>query len=101
MFYAENNFLISPEGDLYKCLDMVGINDLSVGNVVDSLIYYKTNYYDMIKADKINNCLKTNCPVIPICGTGCAMESLIRCGNYDKITCRRKMLEKNPQFTSA
>ena len=93
MFFSENSFAISPNGDLFKCLDMVGFKDLSVGNV-DFPLYYKSNYYDMVKAKKIDSCIQTDCPYIPICGSGCVIEPWLKYNDYNKVVCRRSMLEK-------
>ncbi|MFX0010937.1 MAG: radical SAM protein [Candidatus Hermodarchaeota archaeon] len=93
MVYAVDSGIISPDGQIYKCLDMVGFENLSVGKV-SFPIYYKSNYYKMIKAEKLNYCLNTDCPFVPICGGGCVMEPLLKYGDYKKIICHRNMLEK-------
>lgn len=93
MFFSANGFVITPQGDLYKCLDMVGVKDRSIGNV-SFPIYYTTDYYKLVMTEKIKSCLQTDCPFIPICGSGCVIEPWLKYNDYNKICCKRNMLEK-------
>lgn len=92
MVLADSAGVISPDGLIYKCLDMMGHKNLSVGNV--RLSEFGPAYYDFIKADKLEQCLNTDCPFVPVCGGGCAMEAYLSMGDYKKIVCHRKMLDK-------
>ena len=93
MIYSIDSGVVSPEGKIYKCLDMVGFPNLEVGDV--SLpMYYHSNYYNMVNGSRLNYCLGTDCPFVPICGGGCAMEPLLKSGDYNKIVCHRAMLER-------
>ena len=93
MFYSANGFVITPNGYLYKCLDMVGVEELSIGNI-NSPTYYTSKFYEMMNINKVGNCLKTDCPFVPICGSSCVIEPWLKYNDCDKICCRRNMLER-------
>ena len=68
-----NGFVISPEGELYKCLNDVGMPSMVIGNI---------NYQDYITdpglraqystaLDVYNDPECRSCHVLPICGGGC------------------------------
>lgn len=92
MAVADEACAITPDGTIYKCLDMIGCKNLSVGNIYTNK--YNPLYYSFMKATALEKCLNTDCPFIPICGGGCIMESYLSHGDYRLTNCRREMLNK-------
>lgn len=92
MVVAEGAGVISPEGNIYKCLDMIGNNAL----IVDNVGWNEPNhlYFDFLRAKYLDHCISTDCPFVPLCGTGCAMEAYLANGDFRQTICHRPMLEK-------
>ena len=85
MFWAENAVIIDVHGNVYKCLDMVGIDELSVGNVIDNT--YKSKYYEIMKGNALNECIQQGCKYVPLCGGGCMMQSYTYNKTFKKSVC--------------
>lgn len=92
MAVAEGACVIDPDGYIYKCLDMIGKSDLSIGSIFQD--DYLPIYYSFMNGEEIKKCLKTDCPFVPVCAGGCVMESLIKHGDHSSAICHRKMLEE-------
>lgn len=92
MIVAEGGVVIAPNGDIFKCLDMIGIDELIVGNIVEP--QERPVYYDFMQAPQLQQCVKTDCPFVPVCGGGCIMESYLKTGDYTQLICHRNILEK-------
>lgn len=89
MTVSNDSCLIAPNGLLYKCVEMIGKDEFSIGNVYDSS--YAPAYYDFIVADTLNACIANGCKFAPMCGGGCAMEAYIKCGNINKVACHKEI----------
>ena len=68
-----NNFVIAPNGDLYKCWNEIGRKDYIVGNIKNKKII--TNY-DLIcdysiNYNKFNDPKCLECFLLPVCIGGC------------------------------
>lgn len=92
MAIAEGGMIIAPNGDIFKCLDMIGIDDLVVGNIVE--LRERPLYFDFMQAPQLNQCLKTDCPFVPVCGGGCIMESYLKTKDFTRLICHRDTLER-------
>jgi len=92
MYYSANGYLITPTGDLYKCLDMIGVESQVCGNIKNPIHNY-THYYDIILSSQLSFCLKTDCPYIPICCNGCILESWLKHGDTQTIYCKRNFMD--------
>ena len=92
MVVAEGAGVISPDGNIYKCLDMIGNDKL----IVDNVNWDEPNptYFDFLRAEYLDHCISTDCPFVPLCGTGCAMEAYLANGDFQQTICHRPMLEK-------
>jgi uncharacterized protein len=71
-----NNFVIGPEGDMYRCWSDLGDISLSTGTVFippenNSTKCKKWNEYSVLNSTK---CI--NCAVLPICAGGCPREQV-------------------------
>lgn len=81
-----------PEGEIYKCISLVGRRDYVVGSVFET-DYRREPYDDQMNVHKrIEDCLTERCPYIPVCGGGCAYESIIRTGEYATRFCTKSYL---------
>lgn len=84
---AENSYVIDPKGNMYKCWSDIGIEEYSVGNVLNSevsgnverLMNYMT--YDVTSDEECNDCV-----YLPLCVGGCPRRRVDketeRCTNY-------------------
>lgn len=69
-----NGLIIGPNGEIYKCLEQLGIKSQSVGNILSSSINISKNADFALRAlpFDFNECVK--CKLLPICGGGCAID---------------------------
>ena len=63
-----NNYVIAPNGDIYKCEHLLGHNEEAVGNVKTGIVYNDT-LAKWNKTDLSDECYK--CKHLPICQSGC------------------------------
>ncbi|MFH1456940.1 MAG: SPASM domain-containing protein [Patescibacteria group bacterium] len=89
MTVAEGAGVIAPDGMIYKCLNMIGLPHLAVGDIYSE--QPKPAYYDFMTASRLNYCLyQTNCSFVSECGGGCDMECFLKNGDYNKLVCHRQ-----------
>ncbi len=81
-----NAWMVGPNGEIYRCLSMVGRDDGILGHLPD-VPSNRPNELETI--NRMHDCLKKECPLVPICGGGCLFENHIN-GN----TCPRNLLTK-------
>lgn len=62
------NVAIGPDGELYKCEQLIGNAEHIVGNIIDGY-YYNEAYDNFCKVEHFDKC-KT-CKVFPLCLSGC------------------------------
>lgn len=87
-----NSFIFSPDGNLYKCLSMLGREQGVIGNwKKDICISPSIHYFNL---ELYNECFDKNCALIPICHCDCRFDSLINTDDFTGIYCRKKMLEE-------
>ena len=93
MYSSHHGVLIGPEGDIYKCISLVGRPEFKVGSVfLDG--YYTEEYKEQMNSYKrLVECFEENCAYTPVCAGGCAYESIVRTGRYDLRFCTKKNLE--------
>ncbi|MFA5173302.1 MAG: radical SAM protein [Candidatus Paceibacterota bacterium] len=93
MIIAEGACVIAPDGKIYKCLNMIDCEKLSIEDVKEE----KSSpiFYDFMVAKQLQWCLfNTSCPFVPVCSGGCLMESFVKNGNISEVICHREMMEK-------
>ena len=88
---SKNSFIISPTGQIYKCLSLIGRERFVEGDIYTSSL---DNIKDYLFPELYEGCFKENCPFIPICHTGCRAESFFRYHTIHKRFCGRKVMEK-------
>ncbi|NVO08823.1 MAG: SPASM domain-containing protein [Bacteroidales bacterium] len=77
-----NSWIIDHMGNLYRCWEAVGYDDLTIGTIDDLLNNSDSKFEDKLssftnleaKREKAN-C--STCKYLPICGTGCPFEFII------------------------
>jgi radical SAM protein with 4Fe4S-binding SPASM domain len=83
-----HTIVVYPNGDLNKCLCMVGKEDCIVGNV-----YKYETFKDFFLPNLYYKCIKKACPFLPICHTGCRNRALNKSGDVYSVDCRKHLLE--------
>jgi len=80
---AISNFVIDPNGDLYKCWNSVGDDSEVIGNIVEG---QKFNYRNIewLSINTPKEC--TDCNILPMCQGGCAYTRL---NNGNKPACNK------------
>ncbi len=91
MVLASDSCLIAPNGDLYKCVEMIGKPELCVGNVKEKKYNYR--YYDFLRGSIFNECIESGCIYAPLCGGGCTMEALVKNNRLDCKSCHDKIFK--------
>ena len=82
-------FVIDPQGDLYKCAAFAGEKDFVVGNIYNDDLNEK--YVDVVGHDAWHECKQ--CPYVPLCGGGCLFINRNTHGNFKKKVCQRQLFE--------
>lgn len=93
MIIVEDSVLIDPEGDLYKCISSVGIEEFKVGNVRD--VFYNSRYKEFMDLPELmSECEKEECPFIPLCARGCAFDSFVETGKFQTRQCKKEFMRE-------
>lgn len=85
--FMESSFVIDPEGYLYKCEEVVGLNEYAVGHVSKGVDIAKlskwmyTNAWD--SPEEFKECF--SCELLPYCFGGCVLPVVV---NNGKPRCR-------------
>lgn len=87
--YADNQYTITPNGDLYKCWEHAGDEKHLMGRInengnIDDITYA---YYDWMSSNplEVEDCRK--CVYLPACGGGCGVVSYNESGTYHEKGC--------------
>lgn len=82
-----NSFVIDSDGEIYKCWELMGNKNNSIGNISDhKSINYNSDYYKNLLEDPTINDTCSNCDILPICnGGGC---TIYRKNHKYKPTCK-------------
>ena len=86
----KNTIILMPNGDLYRCLSMVGREEFKCGNIFDGTIR-KESY---LLPELYKDCFKKQCPFIPFCHTGCRFDSFVEYGTIETIKCNYENYRK-------
>lgn len=84
----ENNFVIDPHGELYKCEHYFGHEEKIIGDIYNG-VYFNDYYFEQFSEIKNDACQK--CNLYPICQCRCdALISLIKikdgkCSHYNDL----------------
>lgn len=103
----KNSWVISYNGDLFRCWESVGCKDHVVGTVKDLLVDFGQSVFEKIKVNNLTfeqwGCF--DCKCFPICAGGCPWEYLSerRCTVWkntleDRLVNQYKQLLANPEI---
>ncbi len=90
----EHSFAIAPNGDLYKCSQLVGRKEYSIGNIQDEMediLFSHQNINSMVSAPW-QQC--HSCKFVPICRGGCRLAAISAGGDFDTIACEKDYFER-------
>lgn len=68
---AEHSYIIDPKGNLYKCWNDIGIENLCIGNVSEGIKNNSLIAKYVVGSDKYSDFSCLNCKLFPICEGGC------------------------------
>lgn len=91
MVIASDSCLIAPNGDLYKCVEMIGKPELCVGNVRSKT--FNNKYYEFIHGSIFNSCIESGCIYSPLCGGGCPMEAYVKENSFNYKMCHKEVFD--------
>ena len=91
-------FVITPNGDMYKCWNDIGKFDYRIGNILDNGTYLNeiTDKY-LLGPSIYTDAECKNCSFFPICSGGCShkrIQNLLHNGKYNLCTYAKNHLEK-------
>lgn len=93
---SENSYIISPDGDLFKCWNDIGIKDRCVGNVYEGITNNTLIAKYMVGSDKYSSAECKDCSLFPICEGGCnrrRMDNVTQSTNYPLCPFTQKGIE--------
>jgi len=91
---AHGLWVFDVDGEIYKCPALIGKPKFSVGHI--SQIKLNNNYYKSTIKELWMHCLQqTDCPYLPMCGTGagCRYAALVGSGDLWGNACPREFLD--------
>ena len=74
MYNSAGAYAITPDGEIYKCIEHVGNKSRSIGNIVQESISLGKLSSCFFKNNHLENSDCIDCPVLPICGGGCPLD---------------------------
>lgn len=92
MTVSRDTVLIDNYGKLFKCVEMIGIDKLSVGSVFD-LDYYQ-NIFKFVGHPCFKDCIKKGCKYVCLCGGGCLMKSYLKDKSLKNLDCKYKLFDE-------
>lgn len=82
----DNEFIIAPDGGLYKCISAVGRDAFHVGNIQDAPLTIAHRSASLINfGAPVNECC--HCPYLPYCNGGCRFNAWVKTGNIFSLDC--------------
>ena len=76
MISQGNSFLLEPDGSLRSCISAFGLDAFKVGSVFQfsELQNDRSRYSTDIDTIQLKDCLRRECPYLPVCDGGCKYE---------------------------
>lgn len=68
---AEHSYIIDPKGNLYKCWNDIGVEELCIGNVSEGIKNNSLIAKYIVGSDKYTDNKCSHCKLFPICDGGC------------------------------
>lgn len=94
------NITFGPEGEIYRCENLIGDKNNVIGTIYDGL-YYNKEHFCMPNSDLPTKC--NQCSYLPICWGGCPAHRIkynkeFDCEMFKMRTVRRLLKELNNEF---
>ena len=86
MYNSVGAYAITPDGEIYKCIEHVGNKSKSIGNIIKECISLGKLSSCFFKNNHLENSECIDCPVLPVCGGGCPLDREVDKGT-NKISC--------------
>lgn len=67
-------YVISPDGNIYKCMEHLGITELALGNITDFKMSLPKRGRFSFSKNPLTDKICAQCSILPICGGGCPNE---------------------------
>lgn len=80
------SFALSPDGRIYRCLSMVGREDLSVCKLQDA--NPKIDLPGYFNKQMYKSCIDRDCEFLPLCHTGCKFDAIVEHGAIEENSCK-------------
>jgi uncharacterized protein len=94
MFTSDHGVIIGPDGDIYKCISLVGRHEFRVGSVFEEEYDLEEYRRQMDCGKRLDECFRESCAYMPVCAGGCAYESIVRTGLYLRRHCTKTFLAR-------
>lgn len=83
-------FVVGPDGSLYKCMEVVGRKEFSVGSIFDEVLSEEQLRYE--NPEYLTQCLEEKCTFLPLCAGGCRSGAFRETGSTFERHCRLPLL---------
>ncbi len=87
MFRQSMSYAIDPQGNIYKCLELLGRKEYRVGNLSDGIISSSEVCNSLFTHDPFEDKECVECAYLPICGGSCPMDRVRTLPNEKKGYC--------------
>lgn len=74
MFRTKGSFAIGPNGDIFKCIEHLGIPENRVGSIKTQNLYLSKLCDCSLNYDPFSDSKCMACEILPICGGGCPID---------------------------
>lgn len=76
MFRCIHSFAIGPNGNLYKCLELVDKEGYEIGNINDWMVSRKQIAECIFEDTPFDDPVCSKCQLLPVCGGGCPLDRI-------------------------
>jgi len=80
-------FIIDPLLDVYKCDNLIGQPEHSIGKIKNGRISYTPQYYSQVCWSPFDNDKCLSCKLLPACGKSCAFKCFLANEDFHKPFC--------------
>ena len=85
---STSSFIIDPEFNIYKCLDLIGLREHIVGYIdEEGNLALNDKYLQWMGIDPSAYEKCKRCPFLPVCVGGCPAQAYRKYGVYNKPLC--------------
>ncbi len=92
-FHRKGNLFFDPQGSIYKCIGVVGVDELCVGSVREEPSKVIERIEEQMSILPWDNPECLDCPYLPLCLGGCRFHSYVDSGDFHRPFCHKKLIE--------